>query len=754
MNNHSKTLLTHLFLAFATAAFAQQNVGIGTLTPNSKAMLEIKSTDKGFMLPRMTSAQRTAINPAASEVGLIVYDTNDNLFYFWNGTAWNYYPQKAGDDGWIVSGTNVYSSVSGNAGIGLTNPSAKLHVLGTVRLQGVGATTTNLEVLTVDGNGNVKTRTLPSDIWDGDAVNDADASPTNECVSSILYNSTNNEISIIDCGISRSTGPLPFNPNDGDSDPDNENQDLTSTTSAGNVTINITGGTSTTFSINDADANPTNELQTLSISKSGININWSLSNGSGTPFTGTFSVDDNDWTGGGTGSMYPFTLTDNVGIGNSSPAHKLDVTGDIMTSQKLYLKSTAYYLQNIDTSLQLFSNTNIKMQTNRGHLATFNHSGSEAFINYSLNSQDVMTLRGNGAYSYGVGIGTQTPANKLHVAGDVRIGLINTVNPGGNNYGNFLHFSGGPVFSGGVNSDNKDMLFISRYNNSADASELRIGIGDDESSATSAADRLSIGSIDNGTNDVTTFYGLFDFEIRSAGSSAGAMLSINPGSSSGTTPVKSYNGGLSITKPSAAGQYINLCSGASHVWSIGYQPGTSSFAISPGNLTDGLFAAIPYFTILKSNGNVGLGVATPAYQLELSANSAAKPGSNTWTISSDKRLKKDIKPFDDGLDVIKQINPVRFHYNGKAGMPANEEFVGIIAQDIQKIAPYMVGEWQYRGKDGNAETYLSYDGNAMTYILINAIKEQQAQIEQLKKQNGMLMQQMVELKSESSIAKR
>ena len=139
---------------------------------------------------------------------------------------------------------------------------------------------------------------------------------------------------------------------------------------------------------------------------------------------------------------------------------------------------------------------------------------------------------------------------------------------------------------------------------------------------------------------------------------------------------------------------------------------------------------------LQTNGGflkLGNNLA-PNYLLELSTNSAGKPGSNTWTIVSDARLKKDIKEFKDGLAIIKQINPVWFRYNGDAGIKDTTQFVGILAQDIKKIAPYMINENKYKDEKGVQTNYLNYDGNAMTYILINAIKELQQEIEDLKKQ--------------------
>ena len=77
-------LFSLLFFAFTYKALAQ--VGIGTDTPSSSAMLEISSTTKGFLLPRMTSTQRVAIASVAS--GLQVYDSTTNSIWYYNGTFW------------------------------------------------------------------------------------------------------------------------------------------------------------------------------------------------------------------------------------------------------------------------------------------------------------------------------------------------------------------------------------------------------------------------------------------------------------------------------------------------------------------------------------------------------------------------------------------------------------------------------------------------------------------------------------------
>ncbi len=59
-----------------------QSVGIGTTTPSASALLDVTSTTKGLLLPRMTTAQRIAITGVA---GLVVYDTDFKEFYHHNG---------------------------------------------------------------------------------------------------------------------------------------------------------------------------------------------------------------------------------------------------------------------------------------------------------------------------------------------------------------------------------------------------------------------------------------------------------------------------------------------------------------------------------------------------------------------------------------------------------------------------------------------------------------------------------------------
>ena len=77
-----------LFLLFAGTVSAQ--VGIGTTTPNPNAVLDLQSpgNNQGLLVPRLSTAQRNALALSAQENGLMVYDTNDQKFYYWQNAQW------------------------------------------------------------------------------------------------------------------------------------------------------------------------------------------------------------------------------------------------------------------------------------------------------------------------------------------------------------------------------------------------------------------------------------------------------------------------------------------------------------------------------------------------------------------------------------------------------------------------------------------------------------------------------------------
>ena len=77
--------LLKLIILFAFINFhSQAQVGIGTTSPDASSMLDIQSTTKGMLIPRMDTSQRTGI--ASPATGLLVFDTDTHSFWFYSGT--------------------------------------------------------------------------------------------------------------------------------------------------------------------------------------------------------------------------------------------------------------------------------------------------------------------------------------------------------------------------------------------------------------------------------------------------------------------------------------------------------------------------------------------------------------------------------------------------------------------------------------------------------------------------------------------
>lgn len=134
-------VLAGLFVLLSSgAAFAQGNVGINNATPHAKSLLDLTSSDKGLLTPRMTAAQRTAMFPVpdATGRGMLVYQTDGSQgFYYYDGAAWQIL--QAGASGW---------GLLGNAG---TSPTTNF--IGTTDNQPMIVRTNNVERVRFQSNG-------------------------------------------------------------------------------------------------------------------------------------------------------------------------------------------------------------------------------------------------------------------------------------------------------------------------------------------------------------------------------------------------------------------------------------------------------------------------------------------------------------------------------------------------------------------------------------------------------------------------
>lgn len=115
--------------------------------------------------------------------------------------------------------------------------------------------------------------------------------------------------------------------------------------------------------------------------------------------------------------------------------------------------------------------------------------------------------------------------------------------------------------------------------------------------------------------------------------------------------------------------------------------------------------------------NVGIG-KSPTQKLDVNGNVKA----NAFYYSSDINLKKDIVQIGNPLDKINQLKGVSFTWKND-----NKKSIGLIAQDVEKVFPELVLTDENTGLKS-----LQY-GNLVA-VLIEAVKEQQKQINELKKE--------------------
>jgi hypothetical protein len=181
---------------------------------------------------------------------------------------------------------------------------------------------------------------------------------------------------------------------------------------------------------------------------------------------------------------------------------------------------------------------------------------------------------------------------------------------------------------------------------------------------------------------------------------------------------------INITLDAASTRNANIeyQQGGTNKWFVGNDASNDRFRLT-NSVANG---NAEVFTILQS-GNVGIATNAPTDTLSVNG-TASKPGGGSWAVFSDERLKNINGRFNNGLKSVMRLQPLRYKYkpNNALGLKSDEEHVGFGAQELQKVIPEAVTR--------NANGYLQVNNDPILWTMLNAIKEQQKEIEQLKGQ--------------------
>ena len=380
MTYYRHSLLLLSITLFNHLAQSQNSVGIGTSDSNENAVLELVSPDnnQGFLVPRLTTLQRTDMvaNLSGEDAGLMVYDSDQSLFYFWQGSGWTTIDTQLS----LTAGTGIDISEgtinnTGDDDNDATNELQDLSLNGTIIeisngdnvdigpiIPPGGTDDQNLvltdNVLTIeDGTGSVNLANY---------IDDADADDTNEFQTITRDAGTT---------ITLSNGGGTISIADNDNDNSNEIQNISTNDSPGNIAIS--GGATLNLNVNDGDADDSNEFQDLSLDSDIL----SLSGSTETIDLGSYldNTDNQDLSSSASGT----TRTISISGGNSTDINVADNDND-----------NSNEIQNISTNdspgnIAISGGASLNLNVNDG-----DSDDSNEFQDLSLDS-DILSLSGS-----------------------------------------------------------------------------------------------------------------------------------------------------------------------------------------------------------------------------------------------------------------------------------------------------------------------------------------------------------------------
>lgn len=172
-----------------------------------------------------------------------------------------------------------------------------------------------------------------------------------------------------------------------------------------------------------------------------------------------------------------------------------------------------------------------------------------------------------------------------------------------------------------------------------------------------------------------------------------------------------------------------------------------------GDSTDQIFVGvINYDAATIANRNWGIWYNTWNYQFKADGTAYKQGGANTWSITSDGRLKKNIKPLTNALDKLSKLDAVNFEWINEKEHFASGVQGGFIAQNVEKYFPSWVTEVEPSSKDAQ----LIKDGDKakslalpleFDALVVESIKELKTQNDMLQAENDMLLHRIEALEA-------
>jgi hypothetical protein len=738
------------------------NVGIGTTSP-----ADTLSYGKALDIQSSTGAAIYLRDSDATSVyGLFAYDGGGINRTNIGGIGANNYVR-------IISAGNeaIRIDASGNVGIGTTNPSnGKLQVNGRIYTVGTAGTAN-----AIFQGGQLEfykdaTPTYAASI----GLSGPSSGGTNDIVFETYGGTWSERMRIAtggNVGIGTTTPgeALVVNRSGG------ANSIMCAFTDTGQSGIKLLAGTGST--------NRATRIDFLNGVSSGTTPRWTLLNDYSQNGTNDFRFVNSDTST----SVLTLLQNGNVGIGTTSPSGKLSIVTS-GTNDLLYLNSgvntdfaykivsgldDAFVLRRQHTTqgdLSIMSwtysgkvgigttNPTGKLtisQNNSGGVAALTFTEDESTIqgpsantkilmggNLSLNAASTWIAGTNGSErmritSAGdVGIGTSTPAGVLNVNGSsgadfllsrtsgATSGVLGTIRFGNQNIDS--NMSAISAEQDGANNA-ANLIFSTQATGAATTERMRITSGGNVGiGTTSPSSKFHVKG--NATDDI----GLTVIENDYA--SGGIYY---PGLSVINTRGNHSYGVVAEFRTNTAGDsdrpsILFYGEQAAHSWQIGQTTidagwgASDDFAIGYRASNDPTtFNNFPtaYLTV-KTGGNVGIGTTGPSYKLHVEGNTSGISiyASHDIAAFSDITVKKEVKRIENAIEKVKELNGYTYV---RTDDETGTRRAGVIAQEVQKVLPEVVS--------ANPDGTLNVAYSNMVALLIEAIKEQQNEIDELKK---------------------